>query len=77
MSIYQNKIKYISGEPGTGKGNHIKSQCKLPGRKLVVQPTIQLIDEFSHGMVDVKVLHSESFKGDLLSEIHMHLMKRD
>ncbi|MEA5104473.1 hypothetical protein [Pantoea sp. S18] len=75
MTIYQGKIKYISGEPGTGKGNHIKAQCKLPGRKLVVQPTIKLINEFSRGMIDVKVLHSESFKGDLLSEIHMYLMK--
>ena len=75
MSIYQGKLKYISGEPGTGKGNHIKAQCQLPGRKLVVQPTIELINEFSRGMVDTKVLHSESFNGNLLSEIHMHLMK--
>lgn len=75
MTIYSGKLKFISGEPGTGKGNHIKSQCKLPGRKLVVQPTIELINEFSRGMLDIKVLHSESFNGDLLSEIHKQLMK--
>lgn len=68
----------MSGQPGTGKGNHIKQEIKSkPGRYMIVQPTIELITEFSRGMVNTKVLHSESFKGDLLTEINMHLSKEE
>lgn len=72
MSIYNNKIKYISGEPGTGKGNHIKRECKT-GRNVIVQPTIELLNEFTRGMLNVKVLHSDSCAGELLSAINMEL----
>jgi hypothetical protein len=76
MSIYQNKLGYISGEPGTGKGNYIKRLIStVPGRYIVVQPTIELINEFAKDVEKSSVLHSESFQGDLLTEIHKHLAK--
>jgi hypothetical protein len=70
-----NYLSYISGEPGSGKGIHIKKTIfnNPNGKYLIVQPTTDLIDEFSKDIPDALVLHSHSFKGDLLTEIQKHL----
>ncbi|WP_313128798.1 DEAD/DEAH box helicase family protein [Pseudescherichia vulneris] len=76
MSIYQNnKLKFISGEPGTGKGVHIKTEIfNSPHKRfLIVQPTKELIDEFSKDILDAVIIHTGTHGSDLLTEINKQL----